>query len=162
MPAGPFRATITSVLGPLTLTADGEALTGVYMEDHRHRPALPPAGAPGCAVLAEAAAQLHEYLAGRRRAFALPLRAEGTPFQGAVWAALEAIPYGTTISYGELARRVGRPGAARAAGLANGRNPLSIVVPCHRVIGAGGALTGYGGGLERKRALLALEARAAA
>jgi len=103
---------------------------------------------------AEAARQLRAYFAGRLREFDLPLGAEGTAFERQVWGELVRIPYGRTISYGELARRVGRPSAARAVGLANGRNPLSIVIPCHRVIGANGSLTGYGGGLETKQWLL--------
>ena len=102
-------------------------------------------------------AQLAEYFAGRRRGFDLPLAPRGTDFQRAVWSELVRVPYGRTISYGELASRVGRSGASRAVGGANNRNPLPIVVPCHRVIGADGSLTGYGGGLDRKRALLALE-----
>ena len=105
----------------------------------------------------EARAQLEDYFAGRRRTFDLPLAPVGTPFQRRVWEALREIPYGETVSYGVLAARLGQPGAGRAVGLANGQNPISIVIPCHRVIGAGGALTGYGGGLERKRWLLALE-----
>jgi methylated-DNA-[protein]-cysteine S-methyltransferase len=150
-----------SPLGPLTLTSDGRALTGLYMSEHRHRPPLPPGAVRDDedAALATAAAQVREYLAGERRTFSLELAAAGTPFQHEVWDALTTIPYGETVTYGELARRVGRPGAARAVGLANGRNPISIVVPCHRVVGADGTLTGYGGGLERKRELLALETR---
>ncbi len=104
-------------------------------------------------------AQLDQYFAGSRRAFDLPLDAGGTPFQREVWAALRLIPYGETISYAELARRVGRPEARRAVGAATGRNPLSIVIPCHRVVGSDGALTGYGGGLWRKKLLLELERR---
>jgi methylated-DNA-[protein]-cysteine S-methyltransferase len=148
---------IDSPIGELTLASDGEALTGLYMTEQRHRPALPDAGARDDAVLAAARRQLAEYFAGERREFELPLRPAGTEFQRSVWAALREIPYGETAGYGELARRLGRPSAARAVGLANGRNPLAIVVPCHRVIGAAGALTGYGGGLERKRYLLELE-----
>ena len=101
--------------------------------------------------------QLDEYFAGGRSEFDFPMRLEGSAFERDVWAALEEIPYGTTATYGEIAERVGRPGRARAVGAANGRNPIAIVVPCHRVIGAGGKLTGYGGGLERKRELLVLE-----
>ena len=104
-------------------------------------------------------AQLQAYFAGELRDFELPLAAEGTPFQQRVWRALCDIPYGETISYGELARRIGQPTASRAVGLANGQNPISIVVPCHRVIGANGSLTGYGGGLARKRWLLAHESK---
>src|SRR5205085_9923425 len=109
----------------------------------------------------EPARQLREFFAGERTAFELPLRPAGTPFQRAVWDALLEVPYGETTGYGALAQRLGRPGAARAVGLANARNPLAIVVPCHRVVGASGALTGYAGGLERKRFLLELEARGA-
>jgi methylated-DNA-[protein]-cysteine S-methyltransferase len=112
-------------------------------------------------IFAAAIAQLEEYFAGERREFSLPLQPVGTPFQKAVWAALRTIPYGATISYGELARRIGQPSAARAVGAANGANPLPIIVPCHRVIGADRSLTGFGGGLETKRFLLALEARVA-
>jgi len=148
--------TVQSPIGELTLASDGEALTGLYMTDQRHRPDLPPAGDDD-AILVAARAQLTAYFAGERREFDLPLRPAGSRFQRAVWDALRAIPYGETAGYGELARRVGRPGAARAVGSANGRNQLAIVVPCHRVIGAAGALTGYGGGLERKRYLLELE-----
>lgn len=103
------------------------------------------------------AEQLAEYFAGRRRRFRLPLAPEGTPFQQRVWEELRLIPYGETVTYTELARRAGRPSAVRAAGAANGRNPISIVIPCHRVVGVNGSLTGYGGGLPRKRALLAME-----
>jgi methylated-DNA-[protein]-cysteine S-methyltransferase len=152
--------TLDSPIGELTLVSDGEALTGLYMDAQRHRPELPAATASDDAVLATARRQLGEYFAGERREFDLPLRPAGTPFQREVWAALRDIPYGETAGYGELAQRLGRPGAARAVGLANGRNPIAIVVPCHRVIGAAGSLTGYGGGLERKRYLLDLEAAA--
>jgi methylated-DNA-[protein]-cysteine S-methyltransferase len=152
--------TVESPIGELTLASDGEALTGLYMTDQRHRPELPHAEGDDDAVLAAAREQLAEYFAGERREFDLPLKPAGTPFQRAVWEALREIPYGETAGYGELANRLGRPGAARAVGLANGRNPIAIVVPCHRVIGAAGALTGYGGGLERKRYLLELESAA--
>jgi methylated-DNA-[protein]-cysteine S-methyltransferase len=108
-------------------------------------------------LLAEAIRQLHHYFAGKLRDFDLPLRPEGTPFQLRVWAELQRIPYGTTISYRELARRIGNPRASRAVGLANGANPLPIVIPCHRVIGSNGALVGYGGGLSIKERLLELE-----
>jgi methylated-DNA-[protein]-cysteine S-methyltransferase len=109
-------------------------------------------------VFSEAIAQLEEYFAGERRDFSLPLPLEGTPFQTTVWSALRTIPYGATVSYGELARRIGRPSASRAVGAANGANPLPIILPCHRVIGADRSLTGFGGGLETKRFLLAFEA----
>jgi methylated-DNA-[protein]-cysteine S-methyltransferase len=111
------------------------------------------------AVLAETERQLREYFEGTRRTFELPLELVGTPFQRRAWLALANIPYATTVSYGEQARRLGVPRAARAIGAANGRNPLSIVLPCHRVVGAGGALTGYGGGLDAKRRLLDHELR---
>ena len=124
-------------------------------------PALRPARGGLPAALRRAKRQLREYFDGGRRAFDLPLAPAGTDFQHRVRQELGRIPYGETLSYGELARRVGRPGAARAVGAANGRNPLAVVVPCHRVIGADGALTGYGGGLPVKQALLALERRVA-
>lgn len=155
---------VDSPVGPLRLSSDGTHLTGVWFEGHRHAPEdvgeqVAPADAP--AVLSEAARQLAEYFAGEREAFDLPVAAVGTAFQERVWSALHQIPYGQTWSYGQLAQVVGSPGAARAVGLANGRNPVSIVVPCHRVVGAGGAITGYGGGVERKQALLSLERLAA-
>ncbi|WP_395143212.1 methylated-DNA--[protein]-cysteine S-methyltransferase [Armatimonas sp.] len=144
----------------LLLTSNGEALTGVYLlPDHRHAPTQQPdwQESSDLPVFVAAKGQLTEYLVGTRTAFELPLAASGTDFQKTVWAELLRIPYGQTLSYGELAARIGNPKASRAVGLANGKNPLSIVVPCHRVIGARGKLTGYGGGLERKEALLALE-----
>lgn len=154
---------LDSPIGALTLVARGEVLSCLWMTDHQHLPDPEQFGRPVGVrhrgdILARAADQLGEYFAGERTEFELELdSAEGTAFQRRVWAALREIPYGETISYGELARRIGRPTAVRAVGRANGRNPISIVVPCHRVIGAGGKLTGYGGGLERKQMLLALE-----
>jgi methylated-DNA-[protein]-cysteine S-methyltransferase len=153
--------TVDSPIGELLLLGDGRALHGLWMLDGPAaavtRPGWQRAGGP----FEAARAQLAEYFAGRRRAFDLPLAMAGTPFQRQVWRALLDIPYGATTSYGELAHRV-RPGggwqAARAVGAANGRNPVAVVVPCHRVVGADGGLTGYGGGLERKRFLLDLEA----
>jgi methylated-DNA-[protein]-cysteine S-methyltransferase len=150
---------VDSPIGRLLLQSDGVALTGLHMEG------------PGCPALDAAtwladadggplplaARQLDEYFAGRRRDFDLPLRLEGTIFQRRVWQVLTEIPYGATWSYGQQAKRMGNPNASRAVGLANGRNPISILVPCHRVIGADGSLTGYGGGVERKRWLLAHE-----
>jgi methylated-DNA-[protein]-cysteine S-methyltransferase len=152
---------IPSPIGSLLLVSEGGALTGLYMEEHRHAPPVRAdrEGDPG--PFREAWRQLDGYFAGERTRFELPLAPRGTPFQRAVWAALGAIGYGTTASYGELARALGRPAAVRAVGAANGRNPLSIVVPCHRVVGAGGDLVGYAGGTERKRFLLELERRGA-
>jgi methylated-DNA-[protein]-cysteine S-methyltransferase len=148
-----------SPVGPLTLIADEHALTGLHFDGYAH--GLDPARRnPGAPPLAAAAEQLDEYFAGERREFELALDLEGTEFQRAVWDELLRIPYGETRSYGELARRLGRPERVRAVGAANGRNPVAIVVPCHRVIGADGSLIGYGGGLDRKRALLAIEGSA--
>jgi methylated-DNA-[protein]-cysteine S-methyltransferase len=148
---------IDSPIGALTLVAVDGVLAGLYMEQHRHRPAQETFGDPDAEPFAHVISQLAAYFDGRLTTFDLPLAPRGTPFQRLVWAALREIPYGRTISYGELADRIGRPTAARAVGLANGRNPLSIIVPCHRVVGSSGDLTGYGGGLDRKRHLLAFE-----
>jgi methylated-DNA-[protein]-cysteine S-methyltransferase len=147
-------STMESPIGTLTLTVENEVLTGVHMHDQRHAPVLSPAIERDDAALAPFVAQLQAYFAGKLTAFELPIHLRGTEFQRRVWASLQEIPYGETISYGELARWVGNPKASRAVGLANGRNPVAIVVPCHRVIGADGSLTGYGGGLERKVWLL--------
>ncbi|WP_428566210.1 MAG: methylated-DNA--[protein]-cysteine S-methyltransferase [Solidesulfovibrio sp. DCME] len=146
-------------LGDMLLAAAGETLVGAWFRGQKHFPQSLPASedAPAAAVLAEASGQLDAYLAGRRTAFDLALAPRGTAWQHAVWEALRAIPYGETLSYGQLATRLGKPAAARATGAAVGRNPLSILIPCHRVLGATGGLTGYAGGLDRKRALLALE-----
>ncbi len=148
--------TIDSPIGPLTIAGD-DVLTNVRM----HRQAYPPRGEhdwrPDATAFSDVAAQLGAYLAGELVDFDVALRLDGTPFQRRVWSALLDIPYGSTVSYGELAARLGQPNASRAVGLANGRNPIAIIVPCHRVIGSTGALTGYGGGLDRKRALLDLE-----
>jgi methylated-DNA-[protein]-cysteine S-methyltransferase len=149
----PRYDTLESPLGDLLLVGDGRALTGLYMGA-----APEPGWECDPAAFGDAARQLRAYFAGQLREFDLPLAPGGTPFQQKVWAALREIPYGETVTYAELAAAVGREGAARAVGAANGRNPISVVVPCHRVIGAGGALTGYGGGLRRKRLLLDLEA----
>lgn len=149
------HTSMDSPLGRLLLTTDGTALTGLYM-DVPDRPALGD-GVAAAWPLPEVMLQLDEYFSGRRRTFDLPLRLDGTAFQRRVWAVLLEIPYGATWSYGELARRIDNPKASRAVGLANGRNPISILVPCHRVIGADGSLSGYGGGVERKRWLLAHE-----
>lgn len=151
--------TVESPIGPLTLVAEDGVLCGLYMAEQRHAPPGLDLARPDPAAFAAATVQLAAYFDGELTRFELPITLAGTPFQEQVWATLREIPYGRTISYGELAARIGRPSAARAVGLANGRNPISIIVPCHRVIGAGGRLTGYGGGLPRKEQLLALEQR---
>jgi methylated-DNA-[protein]-cysteine S-methyltransferase len=148
---------VDSPLGHLTLVAADGALAGLYMEPHRHRPPSDTFGQRDSGPFDAIVAQLAEYFAGERTTFDLPLFFAGTPFQRAVWAGLLDIPYGQTVSYRELAEQLGRPTAARAVGLANGKNPISIIVPCHRVVGSGGDLTGYGGGLTRKRQLLDFE-----
>ncbi len=147
-----------SPIGPLTITAVGGVLTGVHMHKQRHLPKMPADSKRDDAALAHVVEQLSAYFAGERLDFDLAMDMHGTDFQRRVWASLCEIPHGETISYGELARWVGNPKASRAVGLANGRNPIAIVVPCHRVIGADGSLTGYGGGLERKVWLLEHEA----
>jgi methylated-DNA-[protein]-cysteine S-methyltransferase len=149
---------VPSPIGELLLAGDGRALERLYMQSGPRPFAIPPSWREDAAPFAEAAAQLREYFAGERRAFELDLSPAGSVFQLRVWRALREIPYGETTSYGELARSIGAPDAARAVGLANGRNPISVVVPCHRVIGADGSLTGFGGGLPNKRLLLDLEA----
>ncbi|MGH8823319.1 MAG: methylated-DNA--[protein]-cysteine S-methyltransferase [Jiangellaceae bacterium] len=155
-----YWTSVVSPLGPLLLTADDEGLTGLHMDGETHGPTAPrPDWVEDAAPFAEVARQLDEYFAGDRTDFDLPLNPTGTPFQLQVWEALTAIPYGEVRSYGQIAEQLGRSGASRAVGLANGRNPIAVIVPCHRVIGASGSLTGYGGGLERKRLLLDLEAR---
>jgi methylated-DNA-[protein]-cysteine S-methyltransferase len=150
---------VDSPVGQLTLVATDGVLSGLYMTQQRHRPPQETFGEPDPEPFGTAIEQLAGYFAGERTEFDLPLALAGTPFQRAVWAQLREIPYGETISYGELAERIGRPTASRAVGLANGRNPISIIVPCHRVVGSGGGLTGYGGGIDRKRHLLDFELR---
>jgi methylated-DNA-[protein]-cysteine S-methyltransferase len=149
---------IPSPVGPLLLVADDTHLRAIWFHAPRH--AMP--GHLECRtgdndVLDETRTQLDDYFTGKRRSFDLPLRPIGTPFQREVWAMLEHIPYGETWSYGDVARRIDKPAAVRAVGAANGRNPIPIVVPCHRVIGADGSLTGFGGGLPTKQFLLELE-----
>jgi methylated-DNA-[protein]-cysteine S-methyltransferase len=146
-----------SPVGRLLIAGDDEGLRFILFGDGRTAVQPAPAWRENPPVLAVAVAQLREYFAGSRRTFDLRLAPAGTPFQLRVWNELQRIPYGETVSYGELARRVGCPNGSRAVGLANGSNPLSIVVPCHRVIGAGGKLVGYGGGLQNKEWLLAME-----
>lgn len=148
-----------SPIQPLLLTSDGAALTGLFMIAHKHGPEIGTAWTQDdkAAPFAEAKRQLAAYFAGHLTDFDLPLAPTGTAFQKRVWDELRRIPHGQTVSYGELARRIGSPKACRAVGLANGRNPLSIVVPCHRVVGANGRLVGYAGGIASKEALLALE-----
>lgn len=148
-----------SPIGPLLIAGDGEALRYIFFP-RNGKPAKPERGWVESATgpVAQTVEQLREYFAGQRREFDLPLAVEGTQFQQTVWRALQEIPYGETISYGELARRVGNPKASRAAGSANGKNRIPIVIPCHRVIAAGGKLGGFGGGLPVKQALLKLEA----
>ena len=148
--------TVSSPIGELMLCGDEASLTALHLPGHWAKPA---AGWQRDDVrFADVARQLDEYFAGERTTFDVPLRMDGGPFEREVWAELLNIPYGATTSYGEIARRVGKPHASRAVGAANGRNPVAIIVPCHRVIGSDGTLTGYGGGLERKRTLLDLEA----
>ncbi|HEY4929259.1 MAG TPA: methylated-DNA--[protein]-cysteine S-methyltransferase [Acidimicrobiales bacterium] len=149
--------TVDSPIGPLTLMARDGSLTHLVIEDQAHATEPPVGSERDDDVFADVATQLDEYFAGTRTAFDVPMTLAGTDFQRRVWAELCAIPYGQTISYGELARRVGNPKASRAVGLANGRNPVAVIVPCHRVIAADGSLGGYGGGLDRKVHLLGLE-----
>lgn len=160
------EARVASPLGTLRLIANHAGLIGLYMPRHVREPVgpdplEPDASEPEHPVLRETAKQLAEYFAGTRRDFELPLAATGTEFQQRVWQALMAIPFADTWSYGQLARAIDQPNASRAVGAANGRNPISIVVPCHRVIGSDGSLTGYGGGERNKRLLLDHEATTA-
>ena len=155
---------IDSPLGPLTLVAQDGAITCLYMDLQQHRPDDDELGEPDARgreaePFKTVSDQLDAYFAGELTTFDLPLAPCGSGFQQRVWAALQEIPYGQTESYGELAERIGSPGGARAVGLANGKNPISIVIPCHRVVGSNGSLTGYGGGLGRKKQLLDLELR---
>ncbi len=160
IPAGHRTHTVVdSPVGPLTLVAVDGVLADLSMDQQRHAPAPESFGVRDDRPFAQAARQLDAYFAGTRTEFDLELALAGTPFQQRVWKELQAIGYGQTVSYGELAGRIGQPSASRAVGLANGRNPVAIIVPCHRVVGADGSLTGYGGGLPRKRYLLALEQR---
>ena len=148
-----------SPVGELLIAADEEAVRMIGFREGRHPGKVAEGWRRGGALVAEARRQLDEYFEGRRRGFDLPLAPAGTPFQLRAWKALQDIPYGATRSYGEQARAMGQPRAVRAVGAANGRNPIAIVVPCHRVIGGDGGLTGYGGGLDIKRFLIELERR---
>jgi methylated-DNA-[protein]-cysteine S-methyltransferase len=141
-------------IGPVVIAGGGRGLTAVRLTPENGDPSIDPAWQHDPGAFPTAVRQLTAYFAGELRAFTLDLDPPGTPFQQAVWAALQAIPYGTTTTYGDLARRLGRPTAARAVGAANGQNPLAVVIPCHRLIGSDGSLTGYAGGLSRKRWLL--------
>jgi methylated-DNA-[protein]-cysteine S-methyltransferase len=149
---------LDSPLGPLRLVAEDGALTGLYYPDHRRAPVPSAAWVEAPEAFVEVAAMLTAYFRGELRGVDVPVRLRGSAFQLAVWERLRDVPYGLTTTYGQLAAAVGRPSAARAVATAVARNPVSIVVPCHRVVGAGGALTGYAGGIERKAWLLALEA----
>jgi methylated-DNA-[protein]-cysteine S-methyltransferase len=144
-------------LGRVLVITTGHELSGLHFDGHGRTPRVAGGASPSGRVLAAVTEQLAEYFQGSRNRFELALRFDGTPFQVAVWSALLEIPYGQTSTYGALAARIGKPLAARAVGAANGQNPISIVVPCHRLIGANGDLTGYGGGIDRKRSLLELE-----
>lgn len=148
---------LESPIGRLLLVGRTGVLTGLYLADHQRCPAIPTGWTRREDAFADARAQLEEYFAGTRTDFDLTLETAGTPFQMTVWEALQKIPYGETWSYGEVAAHLGRPGASRAVGAANGRNPVSVIVPCHRVIGADGGIGGYGWGTEVKTWLLSLE-----
>ncbi len=148
-----------SPCGHMLLVADGEALCGAYFAGQKHFRHVDDHWQydPHAAPLGQAKRELDEYFRGTRRVFSVPLCASGTPFQQRVWRAIQSVPFGETISYAELARRAGHPGSARATGAATGRNPIGVIVPCHRIVGADGSLTGYAGGLAIKRLLLAVE-----
>ena len=152
-----YFSVIESPIDDLMLIANEQGLTGLYMKQSFPKEDETIQWKRCDERLSDARRQIVEYFQGERQVFDLPLSPLGTPFQMKVWEALQRIPYGTTISYGELAHRIGQPTASRAVGAANGKNPISIIVPCHRVIGASGALTGFGGGIDRKRFLLDLE-----
>jgi methylated-DNA-[protein]-cysteine S-methyltransferase len=156
-PAAVLHRIVDSPVGELTLVGDGVTLTGLYFPGHTRRPVQETLGDVDDLAFGRAVEQLAEYFAGQRTEFDVPLALRGNAFQRKVWAQLALIPYGQTRSYGQLAVLLGDPGLARAVGAANGQNPISIIVPCHRVVGADGRLTGYAGGLERKAFLLELE-----
>jgi methylated-DNA-[protein]-cysteine S-methyltransferase len=145
---------VSTPLGRVLVVIADEHLVGLYFDGHERTPALEGVPHRETDMLGQVRAQLEEYFAGTRETFEIPLEPEGTPFQREVWTALVAIPPGTTATYGEIAQQIGRPQAARAVGAANGGNPISIVIPCHRLVGASGGLTGYGWGIERKQWLI--------
>lgn len=155
----PYYSELDSPVGGLLLLGDERSLKGLYMHEQKHRPSLPAGCERNDQVFRAVHEQLRAYFAGRLQAFEVALSSEGSAFQQKVWRGLLEIPFGTTESYGQLARRIGNEKASRAVGLANGRNPIGIIVPCHRVVGANGSLTGYGGGLTRKQWLLEHERR---
>jgi len=157
-----YHTIMPSPLGNILLTADERGLTGINFQDGQGAKNPPRSSVEAMAPFKEAVAQISAYFRGKRRSFDLPLSPAGTAFQRRVWDALREIPYGRTVSYGDLAKRLGKPTASRAVGAANGRNPLPIVVPCHRVIGSDGRLTGYYGGTHLKEFLLNLEGSTAA
>jgi methylated-DNA-[protein]-cysteine S-methyltransferase len=150
---------VDTPLCPMTLVAQDGALAALQLHEQGHGLPVAALGVRDDATLPDVREQMAEYFAGERQEFDVVLAPIGTPFQAAVWAALRTVPYGTTTTYGALAAQIGRPTAVRAVGGANGRNPIGVIVPCHRVVGADGTLTGYAGGLERKRFLLELESR---
>lgn len=156
-----YYSFLESPIQQLMLTSDGEALTGLRMIEHRHAPEMTEAWKldNSASPFAEAKRQLAAYFNGELSEFDLPLNLQGTDFQRLIWRELQKIPFGETMSYGQMAQRIGNPNGSRAVGAANGRNPISIIVPCHRLIGSTGKLTDYGGGLERKECLLAHETR---
>jgi methylated-DNA-[protein]-cysteine S-methyltransferase len=154
-----FYTTIDSPIGPLFMTMEDDQLTNICMNQQKREVEVQPEWEQDQRHFREVAKQLREYFAGKRREFDFPLRLDGTAFQCSVWNELRKIPFGETISYAELARRIQNPKAVRAVGLANGQNPIPVVVPCHRVIGSNGSLTGFGGGIEKKKLLLDLERR---
>ena len=152
-----YYSHIDCPLGRLIVQGDGELITGLYLPQHKGWDGPDAAGLQSDVPFIAIRQQLAQYFAGERQQFDVPLKLTGTPFQQRVWQELVRIPFGTTITYAELARRVGKPTASRAVGNANGRNPISILVPCHRVIGGNGKLTGYAGGIDKKESLLAWE-----
>jgi methylated-DNA-[protein]-cysteine S-methyltransferase len=144
-------------LGRMLLVANGKGLCGLHFVGQKYFPKIDPSWKRGGGPVAHARRELEGYFSGKRKAFTVPLAPEGTPFQRAIWKEIAKVPFGETLTYAELARRAGYPGCARAAGAATGRNPIGVIVPCHRIVGTDGSLTGYAGGLPKKKALLALE-----